>query len=496
MIVTKVIRVSIDASSQFVLFCFCVLCVFFLTFVFFFFFRKTKMLQHSAADESESLLLNERFPVKQKCHDLPFLVVYMALFAFLVGVVVYASLLPAAPPSDNTTDWFLWLESFTPAQQAYFLAFCGIIAAAATGWSILALVLLRFAPVAMIWCGIVFSFVCCVASCVQAFLSGYVAIGVLLAVFALLNLVYIVTVYRRVPLSASFLRAVGSLLEKRPSLYGTSFVALLIQSAWLACWMSALLLCQRISWFRGWISLPILLLTFFWTQQIVQGSVHVLVASVSAHWYFFPDESNHHKSPHFLALFFSFGSVCFGSLIVAILRTLRALCHLLMSSSSSTASQILSCIARAILSLLDSLAQWFNSYAFAEIVLYRLSYVASAKRVWRLLMDRGWTAMVNDSLVAGAVFFASLSGGAVGAICAYFLYGVLHFAPFAESTVFFCSIGFSVAMSVCLVLLETVEAAVTSLFVCIAEEPEQLRHVRPELYAKLRESYPHLLNPV
>lgn len=54
----------------------------------------------------------------------------------------------------------------------------------------------------------------------------------------------------------------------------------------------------------------------------------------------------------------SFGSICFGSLLVAIIQATRALAN----AARDNENQILVCIAQCILSCLESLLEYFNKW--------------------------------------------------------------------------------------------------------------------------------------
>lgn len=102
-----------------------------------------------------------------------------------------------------------------------------------------------------------------------------------------------------------------------------------------------------------------------------QGSTHVTVAGVVGTWWFEPADATHFCSPavnnsFIRAMTTSFGSVCFGSLIVAILEALRMLANV----ARSTDDNIGACIAECILACLASIVEYFNKWAFIYIGLY------------------------------------------------------------------------------------------------------------------------------
>jgi hypothetical protein len=103
----------------------------------------------------------------------------------------------------------------------------------------------------------------------------------------------------------------------------------------------------------------------------------------------------------------SFGSICFGSLIVGVLKTIDGVCRILLFANH----QIISFFVGLVLSLIEALVEWFNTYAFAYIAIYGFNYITAAKKSWRLLLNRGGRAMVNDSLVASVTLMGSYCAG-------------------------------------------------------------------------------------
>lgn len=73
----------------------------------------------------------------------------------------------------------------------------------------------------------------------------------------------------------------------------------------------------------------LLVLSLYWTQQVIKNVVHVTVAGTVGTWWWAPFEADSFcsegvRSSHSRALTYSFGSICFGSLIVAIVQAIKA----------------------------------------------------------------------------------------------------------------------------------------------------------------------------
>jgi hypothetical protein len=98
----------------------------------------------------------------------------------------------------------------------------------------------------------------------------------------------------------------------------------------------------------------LLLLSYFFTHQVIQNTTHVTVAGTVGAWWFSPADATGCCSAGMLgsmvrALTTSFGSICFGSLLVAIVQAMKAL----VNSARNGDNQILVCIADCILGCIE-----------------------------------------------------------------------------------------------------------------------------------------------
>ena len=55
-----------------------------------------------------------------------------------------------------------------------------------------------------------------------------------------------------------------------------------------------------------------------------------------------------------------------------------------------------------------------------------------------------------------------------------------------------CLISFIIAITEFLVIAEVINSGVATTFVCLAEDPQTLMRLNPELYGKIREVYPQV----
>ena len=152
-------------------------------------------------------------------------------------------------------------------------------------------------------------------------------------------------------------------------------------------------------------------------MQVIANVVHVTASGAVASWYFlWPN--NQSSSPVWnsfkRATTTSFGSICFGSFIVAVIQALRAMVH----SSRRSNNTFLKCFAECILSCLENIMNYFNMYAFTYVAIYGHTYCEAAKETWQMLSSKGIDAVINDDLIGGVLMLACLFAG---------IYLIFHF---------------------------------------------------------------------
>lgn len=180
----------------------------------------------------------------------------------------------------------------------------------------------------------------------------------------------------------------------------------------------------------------------------------------------------------------SFGSICFGSLLVAILQALKTIAN---TARNSDDCAIVACIFECILGCLQSLVEYFNKWAFIYVGVYGDTYVQSGKSVMQLFRNRGWEAIIADDLVGGAigltVFMLSLAVGGIGVAYARLDDSFAQLAGSNDLIAFV--IGLIAGLVIISVLLGTISSAVNTVIVMFADSPREFASNHPELSAKM-----------
>jgi hypothetical protein len=113
-----------------------------------------------------------------------------------------------------------------------------------------------------------------------------------------------------------------------------------------------------------------LVFSFYWTSQVIKTILHVTDSGVFAAYYFLEGTPQGTGSAPTLsslkrACTTSFGSICFGSLIIAILNTIKAIFQTIANSDDGACGFLAACFA-CLLSYIEALVEYFNHYAYVE----------------------------------------------------------------------------------------------------------------------------------
>jgi hypothetical protein len=234
-----------------------------------------------------------------------------------------------------------------------------------------------------------------------------------------------------------------------------------------------------------------LLVSLFWTSAVCSNIVHCTTASSVAAWWVTPDDVTSADSGAALtkesflrSCTTSLGSICFGSLLVAIVRTLRTFLYLVLKrmrsisgtrdGSTTTKVQLyLLTVFEFVLRLLDRAVVYFNRYAFCFVAIYGVDFITASRSAVELFRSRGWSTLLNDDLIdlilnLGNVIIAVLT------MCVGYSYARLMGLDRVYTTLL-SALGLFGGYLLSMVVMSTISSAVATVYVCFAEHPEELQ---------------------
>jgi hypothetical protein len=151
------------------------------------------------------------------------------------------------------------------------------------------------------------------------------------------------------------LQAVTGITKKYPTTIMVGIIALVIQTAF-----SFLFLLTVIGIYQAWYSsasnnaklncaMVFLVFSFYWTSQVISYVAHVTLSGVFATVYFLNDGVKHPIwGSAKRALTTSFGSICFGALLIAIINVIRYFLAVARSNTDNACCAFLICIIQCI----------------------------------------------------------------------------------------------------------------------------------------------------
>ena len=248
------------------------------------------------------------------------------------------------------------------------------------------------------------------------------------------------------------------------------------------------------------VTVVFLLLCLYWTQQVIQNTLHTTTAGAVSSWWILPEDEGGSFSNRgccgqdvsdalYRSCTYSFGSICFGSLLVAILQTLEQ-----WARQTRNRRDLVSCVIQCIVICLRAYLEYFNSWAFCYVGIYGYDYLSAGRKVIDLFKARGWTTLITDRLVFRVLYYANLGISGMSGALSVLIMMFLGFSRFTKQDdldgalllAFFT--GFLVGLIISSTVLFVVESAVRTIIVCFAEQPGE-GGGRSMLSRELKETY-------
>lgn len=465
------------------------------------------------ADHAAPAFEDEK-PVKRECNDLFFLLPFLAL---VVMMIVFAAkygreFIDATTVEDATSSSAVQI-------LARNMALAGLAAAA---MSLVWIAIMVLAGAFLIWAALLGIIALNLAAAYlltkRAYDDGvefYYWPAIVFGLIALLIILYVVCIRRRIKFAAVHLKVAGHAIFRLPMTLVVAVVMVCVQLGWAVVWalgsMGFLFHQDYIQLKTGECTvdncdleinagavigvLAGLALIYFWATFVLRNVIAVTTAGTVAAWKSARNTPFITMGAWARALTLNLGSICFGSLIVAILETiiwlLNCLSYALNRTGNCVAACLVSCLA-CIIRCIESAVEFFNRFAYSYVGCYGYSFVTASRHVFQLFAKKGWSAIVNDNLT-GNVFW--LGNIVIGAVTAYIAIQILSdsdataLAILQHPDAFVGFFGFVVGYAVNNLFMAVVASAVTTVFVLWAEDPRGWQLTRPDHYEDLHRAW-------
>ncbi len=305
-------------------------------------------------DQLQPTTSQDAEPPKAKWNDVWAAILFWVVFAGFAGVALSSiSAFQAAIDRGNTGNTNpddIW--SPQPSGAVFAKAF-GAIVAWGLGWTVFYMFLVMTFTKAVIHVTFILNAVIYFALALLTFsASGNPIGGIIFALLGGLMLLLYFWWRHRIPLAAVFLEAVVDVLKSYPATLFTAFMGMILEIAVAFLLVLGAIGVQERFDGNGLLYLFVVF-SFYWSTETVKNVVHTTVAGVFGTFYYLAGTAhmvNHPTLSSFKrAMTYSFGSVAYGSLIVALIETVRFLLR-----SASEEGSFVACCVECILSYIES----------------------------------------------------------------------------------------------------------------------------------------------
>lgn len=424
-----------------------------------------------------------------KYNDSFFAILFLAHLAVMAFVLLDATTGSVALDENDDEDY-----SFDYTGVISMTIVCGIFA---VGMSTLALGFMMRYSTELVKLSLYLSIGTYLAIGILGLMSGQILMALMGFLFFAILIYYTMRVWSRIPFAAANLNTALTAIKANLGLAIYAYLVLALAFGW-SIWWNVAASGSMYSYGSG--VLFLFLLSFYWTHQVLQNTLHVTAAGTVGTWWFAPNEASSFCSPAIgdsfsRATTYSFGSICFGSLLVATIQALRTMQNMLRDREDFN---LLICIIDCILAMIQGIIEYLNQWAYVYVGLYGYSYLEAGKNVMTLFQHRGWTTIITDDLASYVLFHMSIGIGLITGLVGLtivsikkdILDGMYDENQGAAGFV----IGMLVGFLLCSVLMSIVDSAINTVIVCYAEAPAEFEQNHPELSALMRsawmEAYP------
>ena len=228
---------------------------------------------------------------------------------------------------------------------------------------------------------LVVSLLCTTAVTAYGFYIWKIYIMILGSLALLLSIIFTCHVWKRIPFAAANLKTAIRAVRTNFGLIFLSYTLEVVAFGFVILWIDA---AGASIDNQGWWVVFLYLLSFFWTEQVINNLQHTIVASVIGTWWYNPTDANfcwddglNRALCH--SLTYSFGSICFGSLLAGIVQALRGL-HKLASQPTNRCAQCIACCIDCVLKCVQEAIEYFNKW----YVLFFAGYAGETNKQTRI----------------------------------------------------------------------------------------------------------------
>jgi len=347
---------------------------------------------------------------------------------------------------------------------------------------------------------------------VVCFIQGQIIGALICLLFTCLSACYWAAVQSRIPLAVAMLEVASTFIQNSFSIIGAALLMLVTMIGFLCVWgmsmyctlmsMGALHQTEsgatndnQVQNKAGLGVMAYFFMAFFWGTSVLANTLHVTTSGAFASWFMGNTNGMGVGASMCRALTTSFGAICYGSFLISVIRTLKALVREDANENGGDDNALMCfvrCCVMCILSCIEDIMDFINYYAYVHVAINNADFCSGASSTWTLLCSSGWTLVINQDITNTALVISSLVVGAVGGFATY-LVALVGLAN--ESTAIALGITGGVGAFGCMYLIVSLAMSIiATIFVCYCEHPMSVYAAQPEVFNNLTQSWHEAIN--
>lgn len=314
--------------------------------------------------------------------------------------------------------------------------------------------------------------------------------GVAFAIGATLQFLYVISVIDRLPFTMLVLQKAVKMVWGLHKVMTVAYVFMVVMLLWMIIWSfgAAGVVASSMGDGGRWWLLVVLSVSLFWTGAVLCNTVHVIVSGMVFLVLIHGGQESASIPPNSLtkslryAVTTSFGSICYGSLFTAAIRTLRWEIRGFRSKIGN--NECLLCCVDFLFHLVETLVRFFNKYAYVQIAVNGKNFNHSARDAWELFQSTGVEALVAYDCSGAVLLMGTLLGGLITGTCS----GIWAWIKASDKVIMVGSTSMLMGMVLVGLAMVVVESAVTSIYICYAEDPLLIHRWDAEFFNQMSET--------
>lgn len=237
-----------------------------------------------------------------------------------------------------------------------------------------------------------------------------------------------------------------------------------------------------------------LVFVFFWVAAFLSAVFQHVVAGAIATWYFSRDVTGPRPTgiPALTSLFravtTSFGSLAFGSLLIAVVEFLNfILQHAKRTNSKNKLVVYVASCLQCVLGCIESIVRYVNKFAYIYVAMHGHSFCTAARECFDLISRNFFTTVIMDVISGFVLFMGKILFTAISVLLTI---GIIDNLGRNLSIVTVTLTGV-ISFVVLHIISHVVGAGINAVFVCYLEDLENSKdgnlYISPDVHRMLQE---------